>query len=158
MAWILITEALVRTKLTDAEMSALLAVSLPDGVTGVEILEQEIANTTAEVRGYVAGNPQNTLGAGATIPEELMDDALVILRYKVFTRAPNMKRLLDELRVKEYDAAKRKLSQDVPAGKFRVVPPAEEAAEQAGGGTVAVVTPRRPGRGGESRKTLGALL
>ena len=83
--------------------------SLPDGVTAAEIIADELSRTVAQVRGFVSANKSNALGDGETIPDELKDAALVIVRYKVFTRLPGMKALLDELRVKEYEEATRLL-------------------------------------------------
>lgn len=122
MAWVSITSADVERKLAADEFSAISEASLPDGVTAADIIAAEITQTVAEVRGYVAGNKSNILGEAGTIPDELMEAALVILRYKVFTRLPAMKALLDELRVREYDEALRRL-RDVSAGRFVIVPP-----------------------------------
>lgn len=151
MPWNILTSEDLQNKLTAAEFSAITQASLPDGKTSADVVAEEIANVTQEVRGYVAGYAPNVLGDGATVPDELRDVALVILRHRTFTRLPNMKRLLDELRVKEYEEAMRKL-RDVAVGRFRVVNPETPAAQQASGGGVQVVskTKRRATRKGLS--------
>lgn len=157
MAWIELAAADIQEKISSDEYEAITEASLPDGVTGPEIVTAEIGRTVAMVRGYVAANAQNLLGSGEMIPEELSDAALCILRHKVFTRIPGMKRLLDEGRVREYEDALRQLK-DVAAGRFKLVAAATPAEDQAGGGTVQVIAPSRTGR--ESRATLngGGLL
>lgn len=132
----------VRAKLADAEFNGVTSASLPGGVTGEELVNEEIANAVQELRGYVAGYAPNVLGAGSTVPDELRDVCLVLIRHRVFTRLPGMKRLLDELRVREYDEAMRKL-RDVAAGRFRIVGPDQAAPEQASGSGVVVVSKTR---------------
>lgn len=151
MAWNTLSIEDLQRKLAAAEYSAVTAASLPDGMTGTQVVEEEIANAIQEVRGYIAGHAANVLGEGATVPDELRDTTLVIIRYRTFTRLPGMKKLLDELRVREYDEALRKL-RDVAAGRFKVVSPEVPAEKQAGGSTIAVVskTERRATRKGLS--------
>lgn len=152
MAWNTITIADVQNKLAAAEYAAVTTASLPDGKTGSDVVNEEITNAIQEVRGYVAGRVANVAGEGSTVPDELRDTTLVIIRYRVFTRLPGMKRLLDELRVKEYDEALRKL-RDVSAGRFRVVDPETPAADQASGSSIQVVSKTQPW--GRRRNTHG---
>lgn len=152
--WIELTSDDLQMKLSAVEWSSIGGAQLPDGVTGAEIVADEIANTTNEVRGYVGGFRENTLGDGATIPDELKDTALVILRHKVFTRIPGLKRLLDDGRVREYDNAITRLK-DVARGLFRIVQPATASEDQPSGQTMVVVrsTARK-----HSRETWGGTL
>lgn len=152
MAWNTITIADVQLKLAAAEYSSVTTASLPDGKTGSDIVNEEITNAIQEVRGYVAGRVANVQGEGSTVPDELRDTTLALIRYRVFTRLPGMKKLLDELRVKEYDEALRKL-RDVAAGRFRLVNPETPAAEQAGGSSIQVISKTRPW--GRRRNTHG---
>jgi hypothetical protein len=101
MAWITITEDLVKTRLTGAEVSALKSAALAAGQTAV--LTEVIGGVVQEWRGRL--RKWHTLAAGATLPDELEHHVLAVIRYRLFTRLPGMKGLLDELRVKEYDAA-----------------------------------------------------
>lgn len=157
MAWITLTAAHLKGKISDAEYGSVTAASLATGQTAAAIVEEELESTTVMVRGYVSGFRGNVLGEAGTIPDEVKDAALCIMRHKVFTRVPGLKRLLDEGRVREYEDA-IKLLRDVAAGRFRIVGPTTAAPteEQAGGGTVSVITKRPIGR--ESRDSLGGLL
>ena len=101
MAWISITEDLVKTRLTGPEVNALKSAALAAGQTGV--LADVISGVVKEWRGRL--RKWHTLGAGNTLPDELEHHVLAVIRYRLFTRLPAMKALLDELRVKEYDAA-----------------------------------------------------
>ncbi len=136
--WITLTDADLQTKLAAGEYASITTAQLPEGVTAASVIAAEIASTTGMVRGYVAGQLSNTLGAGVTIPGELKDTALVIVRHKIFSRLPGLKRLLDEPRVREYEDALATL-RDVAAGRFRIVPPEEPAADQPAGQTIKVV-------------------
>ncbi len=140
--WIPLTSALLQTKLTAAEFASLSAAQLPTGVTSAELIAQEITSTVAMVRGYVAANRENTLGEGETIPDELTDAALHILRHKTFSRLPGLKKLLDEARVREYEDALSQLK-DAAAGRFRVTPPETIAAEQPASQTISSRAPKR---------------
>lgn len=148
--WISLTSADLQQKLAADEFDAVTSASLPEGVTAADIIADELNRTVSEVRGFVAGNKTNVLGDGATIPEELLDAALAIVRFKVFTRLPGLKALLDELRVREYDEAMRKL-RDVSAGRFALVQPLTPApgSEQAAPSTIGVVSapPRKNTKG-----------
>lgn len=154
--WITIASADLQQKLTADEFDAVTTVSLPDGVSAATIIADEISRTVSEVRGFVSANKTNVLGDGETIPGELLDAALCILRHKVFSRLPGMKSLLDEIRVREFDEAMRKL-RDVAAGRFSLVPPTTPAAadEQAAPSTIGVVSAntRR-----NTRRKLGGLF
>jgi uncharacterized protein DUF1320 len=141
LMWNPLLSADLQQKLSDDEFAAVTSASLPDGVTANDIISEELSRTVNEVRGFVAGHKANILGAAGTIPDELQDAALVIVRFKVFTRLPGLKALLDELRVKEYDEAMRKL-RDVSAGRFALVQPINAApgSEQAAPSTIGVVS------------------
>ena len=119
MAWIAITPDDVKTRLTGAEVAALKSVALAPGQG--DPLDEIIAHVTNEVRGYVAANVKNTLGAAGTIPAKLLSAALAIIRYRVATRLPT-KSLLTEDRVRENDAAIRLLER-VADDKFAIEDP-----------------------------------
>lgn len=138
MAWISITIDSLKGIMADAEYMGITEASLPDGKTATEIVEEEIAKSVTEARGYVAGYASNVLAPGETIPDELTASVLAILRYRVITRLPGMKRFLDDRRVAEYEEAMRKL-RDVSKGALRIVNPETPAPEQAGGSTIQVV-------------------
>jgi len=103
MAWISITEDLVKTRLTGPELSALKSAALAAGQTGV--LDDVIRGVILEWRGCL--RRWHPMGAGQTLPDELLHHTLAMIRYRLFTRLPGMKALLDDLRVKEYEAAQK---------------------------------------------------
>lgn len=150
--WITITAADIKAKITDDEYAAVTETSLPDGTTSAEVIAEEIASTVSMVRGYCPGER----GDGATIPDELKDTALFILRHKVFSRLPGMKALLDDIRVREYTSAERQLVH-ASNGTLRIAPPETPAAsqEQAAVPKIGVVSanPRQ-----NTKKKLGGLF
>lgn len=156
MSWIALTSAHLQRKLSAAEWTSITTTQLTDGVTGPEVVADEIAATVRMVVGFVSANRQNVVGPAGTIPDELEDQALSILRHKVFSRLPGLaKRFLDEGRVREYEDAMRIL-RDVAMGRFLVASPEVAGEEQAGGQTIAVVNPP-PGRENTRQKWSGTL-
>ena len=156
MAWSTISTDDLNGILSAAEYAGVTTASLPDGVTGPQLVAEVISNAITEARGYISADASNVLGVDGTIPDELRATVLVIVRYRIFTRLPKMKALLDDLRVKEYDEAMRKL-RDVSVGKFKLVQPVTPAdpAQQAGGGSVSVVSKSNRWA---TRKKLGGLF
>jgi hypothetical protein len=100
--------------------SAALATAQADPLPGV------IEQVVRLIRGYVATCARNTLGAGATIPDELLDPALVLIRESLASRLPRFPN--DDTRKTQADAA-RTLLRDVAACKFTVVCPATPTTE-----------------------------
>ena len=119
MSWSALTTANVKTRLTGAELAAMQTAALSAGQT--DPLPDIITQVTDEVRGYVAANRKNTLGAAGTLPSKLHGAALAMIRYRLATRLP-VKSLLTEDRVKENEAAIR-LMEQVAAGKFSIEDP-----------------------------------
>jgi hypothetical protein len=137
MSWITLTEAGVQTKLSGAELVALKTAALAVGQTNP--LPEVLTLVTREVRGYVAANSKNVLGAEGTIPDELESAALNRIRYELATRLP-VASLLTQART-DANTAATALFKEVAADRFRIVPPVTEATEQAATGTaVQVVT------------------
>lgn len=156
MAWNTISTDDVKALLSASEYGSITTASLPDGKTGTELVEDVIGNAISEARGYIAADVANILGVEGSVPDELRATVLVIIRYRLFTRLPKMKVLLDELRTREYEEAMRKL-RDVAAGKFKLVQPITPANpnQQAGGGNIGLVT---PGGRRMRRNQLGGLF
>lgn len=138
MSWTTLTQDDIARRLTSAEMAAVTTSATATGQTPGEILSGAIASTTREVRGYVAAYSANVLGPEGTLPDELEGAALALLRRYLYTRLPGTSRLMDEARRKETDDALAQL-RDVAAGRFRIVPPASAAPEQAAAGGVTLV-------------------
>ncbi len=127
MAWItLTTDDLLRSLSSaehDAVRTAAVRVGQEDPVAAI------IEDVVREIRGYVAGNASNTLGTGATIPDELKGASLARVRYEAFTRLPVGRALLTEDRVKANEQAIQ-LLRDVAAGRFAIVQPVTATTEQ----------------------------
>ena len=119
MSWSTITSTNVKTRLAGAELTALQTSALASGQA--DPLIEVTANVIDEVRGYIAANPKNTLGAASTVPSKLVSATLAIIRYRLATRLPT-KAFLTQDRVDENNAAIRLLEQ-VAAGKFAVEDP-----------------------------------
>lgn len=153
--WISLTSTDLKDKLAAAEYASITTAQVQDGKTGEDVVTEEIRSTVAMVRGYVGARASNTLGEGETLPDELKDAALVILRHKIFTRLPGLNRLLNEARVREYEEALAQL-REVAAGRFAVVPPETASPDQAVGQSAEVVSPRR--RRENTRETWGGVL
>jgi hypothetical protein len=143
MAWIEITEDDVKTRLAGAELSALTGAALAGGQTSP--LADVIAQVTREVRGYVAGCAANTLGDGATIPDELLGAALALVREGLASRLPRFP--LDETRREQARAARAQL-RDAADCRLKVAGPETATAER-----IASPTPRITAR--ERRFTRG---
>lgn len=121
MSWISVTVADIATRLADPELdaarNALVAAGdpLPDIVSAV----------VAEVRGYVGACRTNRLGPAGTIPDELLNAALALIRGRLLSRLP-VTSLDTDARRKEVDSAER-LLREVAACRFVVSLPAEPA-------------------------------
>jgi len=125
MSWITITEALVEDRLSAAELSSLKTVSISDGGTP---LTDVISSVTNEIRGY-CGAGGYTLGSAGTLPDELQEAAVTIIRHRLALRlnAPN---LINEDRRADYRDTLTMLRELVATGKFGIVAPATAATDQ----------------------------
>lgn len=123
MSWITITEADLGERLAAAELTALQTAAT--GTHGNTVPDM-LASVIAEVRGRVAANKANRLGASGTIPEELRSAALAIARWRALNRLPGVKMLQDDARRLEYTDAVAMLA-SVADGKFAIEQPAEPA-------------------------------
>lgn len=119
MSWQTITSDSVLSKLSGAELSAIQTAAL--GTNQTDPVPGIIAAVVDEVRGYVAANPDNRLGAEGMVPSKLVSATLALIRYRVCTRLP-VKSLLTEDRVREKDDAIRLLER-VADGRFAVEDP-----------------------------------
>jgi hypothetical protein len=104
MAWQTVTPTALLARLSDPERRALEQVAAaPDQ-----------ANALAEIAALVVADWRGGLrrvtrlhADRARLPEEIMLHVLADFRYRAFTRLPNMRSLLDELRVREWERAMR---------------------------------------------------
>lgn len=103
MAWKTLDETSVLSRLTDAEVSALKTAATRAGQpdTIAEIIGQVVQDWRGLLRRH------HVLAEGSTIPFEIESHVLAEIRYRLFTRLPGMKSLLDERRVDEWNEANR---------------------------------------------------
>lgn len=142
--WTTITEAKVIAKLSGPEIAAMKTAALQAAQSNP--LTEIIAQVVLEVRGYIAACPNNILGEGTTIPEELLGAAVSRVRFELATRLPVATLLTEDRRSANRDAIR--LLEQVAACKFLIVQPETAAPEQAGGPAVQAVstTTKRYGR------------
>lgn len=129
MSWITLTADDVLRSLTGAERSAVRTAATAEGQA--DPLLEILGDVVREVRGYVAANTANTLGDGATIPDELKNAALSRARFESLTRLPVGRSLLTEDRVKANEQAIQ-LLRDVARGAFRIAQPVTATTEEIG--------------------------
>lgn len=125
--WITPTISDFKRRFSGAEYEGITTAALADGQEGDAVVESVITDVVKLIRGKVAACRNNVLGAGNTIPDELLDAALSIVRWRVLTRLPNTG-LADDPRELEYREALGLLD-DVAACKFVIEQP-ETATEQ----------------------------
>jgi len=118
MAWRSLTEADVRSVLSDSELAALSRAAGPDGLA--EHIALACSDVAATVRGYVAADARNSLlGPAGTVPAGLRQAALAILAVDLPARLGGLS--LDPRGVrKDSKAAAVKLLESVAAGRFLV--------------------------------------
>lgn len=81
MAWRSISEADIRSVLSDSELAALSRAAGPDGAS--ERIAAQVEAVVGTVRGHVAANPRNALGPAGTVPDTLRQAALAILAVDI---------------------------------------------------------------------------
>lgn len=136
MSWITLSEADVITKLSGPEIAAMKTAALQ--ALQVNPLPEVIRQVVLEIRGYVAACERNTLGAGQTIPDELLGAAISRIRFELATRLPVTSLLTEDRRSANADALQR--LRDVARCDFGIVQPEIPAEEQAGGPAVEVTS------------------
>jgi len=143
MAWTTLTSAQLRARLAAAEVAALknnLTAGDSDPLAAI------VVEAVGTVRGYIAANSANQLGAGDTVPSVLVDTALVLARHRLLTRLPVPSLITEGRRTEHADALK--LLADVAAGRFAVEQPATPTTEASSGPGAALVSSsaRKAGR------------
>lgn len=125
MSWITPAESDLVARLSGPELAAYRSAALKSGQG--DPLAQVLSGVVGEVRGYVAGNKSNQLGAGATIPSELLDAAMALVVLRLATRLPI--NLTDARKTSAADA--QTLLRRVADGSFYVSSAATPDPEQA---------------------------
>lgn len=120
--WITPTIADFKRRFSAAEYDGVTSAVLATGQDADDVVESTMADVVKLVRGKVAACSRNTLGAGNTIPDELLDATLAIVRWRVLTRLPSIG-LADDPRELEYRKALDLLT-DAAACRFVIEQPA----------------------------------
>ena len=136
MSWTTLDSDDVKNRLSGAEYAGVTSAALASGQTAAGVVAEQISGVVNYVRGFVPASVPR--GDGETIPDELKDAALAMIVYRILTRLPSLKLLLDDARKSANEAAE-KLLRDVAAGRFRLIAPTDPAASQAAGATIAQV-------------------
>jgi hypothetical protein len=126
VSWITLTVADVARKLTGPELEACRTAAIeaaqPDPVPLL------IEDAVGKIRGYCATCSRNKLGPANTIPERLVDTALVLIRWSALNRMPDVG-LTTEARRTEYTDA-ISLLKEVAACDFTIEAPDSPAGEE----------------------------
>jgi Protein of unknown function (DUF1320) len=128
--WVTLTAADLQAHISAPEFNAFTSSFLMLGQA--DPVPQILEGQTNLVRGYVQGNPNNTLGLEGSVPKQLADVALTLAKQHLFQRVGALKSFasaMDE-EVKQAMAILR----DVSTGKFRISQPVTPAAEKTQGG------------------------
>lgn len=147
MAWITLTSADLRNRLSDVEFSSVGEAQLAAGQTVESVLAEVFEGVVRLIRGHAAR--KNTLGPAGTIPDETKDAALAILRFRVFTRLPDLGLLSDDRRTEYKDAMK--LLDALGRGDFVIEAPAEASTEISAATSASEVVMARPDHVGGGR-------
>lgn len=136
MAWIEITEDHLKTVLSGPELDGYRAAALANGQA--DPVASIIAQVTDMVRGYVAANASNRLGA-VGIPQKLLSTTIDIIAYRVPNRVG---RTPGESRMALHEQAVTLLGR-VADGRFSVEEPVVDSTEVAGApmASISTVTP-----------------
>lgn len=126
MSWRALTAGDIQTQISGDELDKLQTAALASGQT--DPLPGIISQVTDEVRGYVGQS--NPLGAGATLPPQVLSAAISIVRWRIAGRLSiggNAALFQTEQRQKDYENALTFL-QAVAKGQVFVEPPETEDA------------------------------
>jgi hypothetical protein len=142
MAWRTPTETDLLDFISGAEMEALRAAVLSDGQA--DPIATQLSKTVEMVRGYIAANTKNTLGAAGTLPERLIGPCCEIAILKIGSRAAGLIFDTDNVRRDAARAATRIL-EAVAAGDYAIEQPetAGDAAQQGAANTPSFSEPCR---------------
>lgn len=138
--WRKITEADLLTRLSANELDTIR--SIAEGESRGDPVAEAVANVTAKVRGYIAGNRSNVIGPAGTIPETLIDVAVALLVVDLYGRSAGLLVDLNDVRKAAAQAAERTL-RDVASGSFRVELPGASH-DFAGASAAEMASPSKP--------------
>jgi hypothetical protein len=127
MSWAAITEADLLTQISGDELASIRAAAL--GAGQADPVQPTIDQVTAYVRGRVAACQQNSLGAGNTIPDELLMHAVAMIVVGLIKRPAGMVIESEDVRQKAADRAEEVLK-DVAACEVAIEQPEEVSDEE----------------------------
>lgn len=99
MAWVEVTEAMVKGAMSSPELGAINVAAV---ASGQNPLADITSTAVQEARAHIADCANNSLAAGETVPERCVHHILAIIRFRMLTRV-NM--AVSEDRRAEYKAA-----------------------------------------------------
>lgn len=126
MAWVNISEADLKTRLSGPELAAFRSAALASGQADpiADLIEQNVN----KVRGYIAACQRNTLGADGTIPDKLLGTALSLIVLEVMARAAGI--VIDSNDVRRMAAKDAtRLLENVARCQFAIEQPTTESSE-----------------------------
>jgi hypothetical protein len=140
MAWLTITEAHLLVAISGEELEALREAALADGQA--DPVQPAIDAITQKVRAYVGNCATNQLGAGNTIPHELLDSAIALIVVKIMTRPAGTMIDPKSARAEAARAAMEELRDAAKCG-IAIEQPATVSDQVTSGGSSVVLTQRR---------------
>lgn len=137
--WIELNESNIYSRLSAPEVEALKGAATDRKQAAVipEVIGMVVENWRAVLRKH------HSVSIGATIPEALEVHVLADIRYRLFTRLPDMGDLLDELRVDEWKEAMRVLNSGLKNYVFDDPPEVPGAGVEVASSSPRRFTPRK---------------
>jgi len=106
MAWVVIAEGDVQTRMTDTELTKYNSIGLASGQTASDVLSAVISDVTELVRGYIKACPRNGIDSVAnTLPTVLHSPALDIIIVELMKRVGGVVTDDSEVRIAAYNSA-----------------------------------------------------
>jgi len=106
MAWAVISESDVQTRMTDTELAKYNSIGLASGQTSSGIIQEVTDDVAALVRGYIKGCPRNSLAStDAAIPTVLHSPALDIIIVELMKRVGGTVTDVSDVRIAAYNTA-----------------------------------------------------
>lgn len=141
MAWTTPTSETLQLRMA-ADWASLTSASRNNAVTMANVVAGVISDVVGTIRGYIQGNPDNTMGAEGSLPPETMGIFYTLARLALIATVPGGQALADEVRLKQEMNAYDQLKM-IAKGTIRVSP-ADDAAADAPAAAAAVYTGDSP--------------
>lgn len=136
-AWVTLAATDLQARISAPEYAAFTSAAIAGGQS--DPVPQLLAEVTNEVRGYITGCKSNQLGPDGTMPPELVDAAIKLVKLRLFQRVTSLKRFAEQAEPGAKDATR--LLERVSDCKFSITLPDTFTADQSqGGGPVEVAS------------------